>query len=112
MTEAAAGTRTGALDVAETRALTFAGPCAPGDVLGSCDGEVVLIAPDLAVGALWLAHRMLALGGELVTALLGAGAPAGLGESLAEDLRRTHPEVDVVVYHGGQSDHPLLLGVE
>ena len=36
------------------------------------DGEVVLIAPDLAVGALWLAHRMLTPGGELVTVLLGS----------------------------------------
>jgi dihydroxyacetone kinase-like predicted kinase len=76
------------------------------------EGEVVLIAPDLSVGALWLAHRMLTAGGELVTALLGADAPADLGERLVDDLRRTHPEVDVVVYEGGQVDFPLVLGVE
>ena len=45
MTEAAAGTRSGALQVADATALTWAGPCAPGDVLGLVDGEVVLIAP-------------------------------------------------------------------
>ncbi|MGH3614133.1 MAG: DAK2 domain-containing protein [Pseudonocardia sp.] len=112
MAEAAAGTRTAGLLVAETEALTWAGRCEPGDVLGISDGEVVLIAPDLAVGALWLAHRMLTAGGELVTALLGAGIDDELGEGLAIDLRRTHPEVDVMVYRGGQTDYPLVLGVE
>ncbi|OZM78430.1 DAK2 domain-containing protein [Pseudonocardia sp. MH-G8] len=112
MAEAAAGTRTGGLQVAESEALTWVGRCEPGDVLGITDGEVVLIAPDLAVGGLWLAHRMLTAGGEIVTVLLGEAADAALGEGLAADLRRTHPEVDVVVHRGGQSDYPLVLGVE
>jgi len=112
MAEAAAGTRTAGLMVAESEALTWVGHCEPGDVLGISDGEVVLIAPDLAVGALWLAHRMLTAGGEIVTALLGADADESLGEGLALDLRRTHPEVDVVVHRGGQTDFPLVLGVE
>jgi uncharacterized protein len=112
MAEAAAGTRTGGLVVAESEALTWVGRCEPGEVLGITDGEVVLIAPDLAVGALWLAHRMLTAGGEIVTVLLGEGAEASLAEGLAADLRRTHPEVDVVVHRGGQTDYPLVLGVE
>ncbi|MBW0088887.1 DAK2 domain-containing protein [Pseudonocardia sp. KRD-184] len=112
MAEAAALTRTAALVVAETEAMTWVGRCEPGEVLGLSDGEVVLIAPDLAVGALWLAHRMLTAGGEIVTALLGEGADDALGEGLATDLRRTHPEVDVVVHRGGQTDYPIVLGVE
>ena len=112
MAEAAAGTRTAGLVVAESEALTWVGRCEPGDVLGIADGEVVLIAPDLPVGALWLAHRMLTAGGELVTALLGADVDAALGEGLAADLHRTHPEVDLVVYRGGETDYPLVLGVE
>ncbi|WP_219419273.1 DAK2 domain-containing protein [Pseudonocardia nigra] len=112
MADAAAGTRTAGLVVAESEALTWVGRCQPGDVLGISDGEVVVIAPDLAVGALWLAHRMLTAGGELVTVLLGDGADESLGEGLAADLRRTHPEVDVVVHRGGQADYPLVLGVE
>jgi DAK2 domain fusion protein YloV len=112
MAEAAAGTRTAGLLVAEAEALTWVGRCEPGDVLGISDGEVVLIAPDLAVGALWLAHRMLTAGGEIVTALLGDGVDVALGDGLAADLRRTHPEVDVVVHCGGQRDFPLVLGVE
>jgi DAK2 domain fusion protein YloV len=112
MAEAAVGTRTAALLVAETEALTWVGRCEPGDVLGIADGEVVVIAPDLSVGALWLAHRMLLGGGEIVTALLGAGTDAALGDRLAADLHRTHPEVDVVVHRGGQTEYPLVLGVE
>jgi DAK2 domain fusion protein YloV len=112
MAEAAAGTRTGGLVVAESEALTWVGRCEPGEVLGITDSEVVLIAPDLAVGALWLAHRMLTAGGEIVTVLLGEGADPALGVGLAADLRRTHPEVDVVVHRGGQTDYPLVLGVE
>ena len=55
---------------------------------------------------------MLTAGGELVTALLGADVDAALGEGLAADLHRTHPEVDLVVYRGGETDYPLVLGVE
>lgn len=112
MAEAAAGTRTAGLLVAASEALTWVGRCEAGDVLGISDGEVLLIAPDLAVGALWLAHRMLLAGGEIVTALLGQGVEEALGEGLAADLRRTHPEIDVVVLRGGQTDYPLVLGVE
>jgi DAK2 domain fusion protein YloV len=112
MTEAAAGTRSGALQVADEAALTWAGPCAPGDVLGLVDGEVVLIAPDQSVGALWLASRMLTAGGELVTVLLGGEADDALAHGLVAELRRSHPEVDVVVHRGARPGHPLELGVE
>ena len=112
MTEAAAGTRSGALQVADATALTWAGPCAPGDVLGLIDGEVVLIAPDLSVGALWLASRMLTAGGELVTVLLGGEADDALAHGLVAELRRSNPEVDVVVHRGARPGHPLELGVE
>ncbi|MCH6170521.1 DAK2 domain-containing protein [Pseudonocardia alaniniphila] len=112
MAEAAAGTRTGGLLTAETEALTWVGPCEPGDVLGITDGEVVVIAPDLAVGGLWLANRMLTVGGELVTVLLGEGTDPSLADALAAELSRAHPEVDIVVHRGGQSDYAIVLGVE
>jgi uncharacterized protein len=112
MTEAAAGTRSGLLQVAESEALTWAGRCLPGDVLGLVDGEVVLIAPDVSVGALWLASRMVGAGGELVTVLLGDGVADALGESLVTHLGRTHPEVDVVVHRGARPGVPVELGVE
>ena len=114
MAEAAAATRRGELLVAASEALTWAGRCYPGDILGMADGDVVLIGRDGDVvgTACQLADRLLAVGGELLTALLGADAPPELGEALQEHLRRSHPEIEVMVYPGGQQDTLLLIGVE
>ena len=88
------------------------GRCRPGDVLGFVDGEVVLIHDDLAGAARELLDRMLATGGELVTALLHEQVPESLPEQLEEYLRRTHPEVELVCYPGGQLGARLMFGVE
>ncbi|MDQ2708395.1 MAG: DAK2 domain-containing protein, partial [Actinomycetota bacterium] len=112
MAEAAAATRTGVVQVAATDALTWVGRCHAGDVLGLVDGEVVLIEQDLALGVRLLVERMLHAGGELVTVLLGEGAPDGLGEMLQSHLRSAHPEVDVLLYAGGPAGQPVALGVE
>ena len=64
--------------VATEAAITWIGACDAGDVLGFADGEVMLIEPgpaDIAAldrAACGVVERMLAMGGELVTALLGA----------------------------------------
>jgi len=112
MAEAAAVTRTGVVQVAEAEALTWVGRCHAGDVLGLVDGEVVLINHDIAETARQLVDRMLHIGGELVTVLLGIDAPDGIGELLERHLNRTHPEVDVVLYRGGPAGQPVALGVE
>jgi len=112
MAEAAAATRVGGVIVADEEALTWVGRCNPGDVLGLSDGEVVIIEKDAESAARRLADRMLHNGGELLTVLLGADADAELGAALEAHLRQTRPEVDVVVYPGGQPDTLLLLGLE
>ncbi|WP_093146688.1 DAK2 domain-containing protein [Saccharopolyspora antimicrobica] len=112
MAEAAAATRRGELRIADAEALTWVGRCLPGDVLGLIDGEVVLIGDDVPAAARDLAARMLSTGGELVTALIPADAPAGLAEDLADHLRRAHPEVELADYPAGRLDALLLLGVE
>lgn len=112
MAEAAAATRTGVLQVAAVEALTWAGRCQAGDVLGLVDGEVVLIEQQPAEAGCRLVDRMLTAGGELVTVLLGADGPPGLGAVLENHLRRSHPEVEVVLYRGGPAGAPLQLGVE
>jgi dihydroxyacetone kinase-like predicted kinase len=112
MAEAAAATRVGSVLVADEEALTWVGRCSPGDILGLSDGEVVIIEKDAESAARRLADRMLHNGGELLTVLLGADADAGLGAALEAHLRRTRPEVEVVVYPGGQPDTLLLLGLE
>ena len=118
MAEAAAATRRGELTVAREQGITWVGVCQPGDVLGLLDGEVVLIEAGpvtdelVLAAARRLADRMLAGGGELVTALPGADAPAALSQDLAEHVRAGHREVEFTCYAGGQAEAILLLGVE
>ncbi|HYT10925.1 MAG TPA: DAK2 domain-containing protein [Mycobacteriales bacterium] len=112
MAEAAAATRSAEVAVAARDALTMAGPCRAGDVLGLADGEVVLIGQSIRDVAGDLLHRMLSGGGELVTLVLGADAEPDLAGVLEHRLAREHPGVEVTVYAGGQPDAPVLIGVE
>ncbi|MGM1064652.1 DAK2 domain-containing protein [Saccharothrix sp. Mg75] len=115
MAEAAAATRRGEVAVSAREAITWVGRCEPGDLLGMVDGEVVLVAPgseDVGDLACRLVDRMLASGGELVTVLLGRGAPDGLERVLEDHLRVTHPEVELAAYQGGQPDALVVVGVE
>ncbi|TCO57025.1 DAK2 domain-containing protein [Actinocrispum wychmicini] len=118
MAEASAATRRGELVVADADAITWIGPCRAGDLLGFADGEVMRIeqgptTPDKVVtGAYAVVDRMLSVGGELVTALLGADAPEDLADALEKHLRAAHPAVEFVAYRGGQRDSVLMLGVE
>lgn len=112
MSEAAAATRWGSLEIATERALTWVGTCEPGDALGSAGHDVVVVEHDLVAAGVSLLGKLLAAGGELVTMLVGDGAPADLAEQLTRHLDDHHPELEVVVYHGGQRSDLLQLGVE
>ncbi|RLK55468.1 DAK2 domain-containing protein [Actinokineospora cianjurensis] len=118
MAEAAAATRRGEVVVAEADGITWVGPCAAGDVLGFADGEVVLIEPGpagpeaLTKAAIGVVERMLAAGGELVTAVVGQTAPTGLTEAVARHLRQERPDADLATHRGGQTDSVVLFGVE
>ena len=115
MTAAAGHCRHGGVTVAAREAVTMAGVCRAGDVLGIVDGDFVVIGDDLGQVARAVVDRMLGSGGELVTLVTGAaegdGAP-GLAEAVVDHLHRTRPEVDTVSYDGGQPRYLLLLGVE
>jgi DAK2 domain fusion protein YloV len=112
MTAAAGHCRHGGVTIAAREAVTMAGICQPGDVLGIIDGDFAVIGADLVEVASTVVDRMLGSGGELVTAVTGADAPAGLADAVLAHLRRGRPEIDTVVYQGGQPRYPLLLGVE
>ncbi len=112
MAEAAAATRFAEVTIAQREALTSVGICQEGDVLGLIDGEVVEIGRGLVSVALTLVDRLLGVGAELMTVLVGGGAPAGVGELLAGHVRKRAPFTDVSVYLGGQPDYPLIIGVE
>lgn len=112
MTAAAGATRYGAIEVAATEAWTMAGVCRPGQVLGHVENDVALIRDGQAAAAASVVERMLSAGGEMVTLVVGEGAEPGMPEAVADRLRERHSVVDVVVYEGGQTGYPLLIGVE
>ncbi|GII76516.1 dihydroxyacetone kinase [Sphaerisporangium rufum] len=112
MTGAAGHTRHGHVWVADREAMTSTGLCRPGDVLGVVDGDVALIGAEVAAVAVEVAARLLSAASELVTLIVGRDAGGGLARVVQEYLGRARPDVEVVVYHGGQGGYPLLIGVE
>jgi hypothetical protein len=112
MAEAAGACRYGEVCTASREALTVAGRCRPGDLLGLLDGEVSVIGDELAEVCRRLLDRMLGGGGELATLVLGADAPADLGATLEAHLAQVWPFVEVQCYGGGQPRYHLLVGVE
>ena len=111
MTATARHTRHGAVTVAARQAITMAGPCEPGDVLGVIEGDFALVGHDLSAVATEILERMLGGGGELVTLVSGIGSN-GLAAHCEEYVADKHAHVDVVVYDGGQDRYPLLMSVE
>ncbi len=111
MTATARHARHGAVTVAARHALTMAGWCAPGDVLGVIEGDFAVIGADRGDVATTVLQRLVAGGGELVTLVAGHDA-RDLADRAAAWLAQAHPAVDVVVYDGGQERYPLLLSVE
>ncbi len=112
MTAAAAHCRDGAVTIAAKQAMTTAGVCEPGDVLGIVGRDFVEIGVDPLPVAMSVLRRMLATGGELVTLITGADAPDGLAEAIVDAVAEENPAIDCLVYPGGQSRYLLLLGVE
>jgi DAK2 domain fusion protein YloV len=112
MTAAAGHCRHGGVTVASRAAVTMAGICRIGDVLGIVDGDFAVIGSDLVEVATTVVDRMLGSGGELVTVVTGADTDRTLAEAVVAHVRAGRPEVDTVVYAGGQPGYPLLIGVE
>jgi dihydroxyacetone kinase-like predicted kinase len=90
----------------------MAGICQVGDVLGIVDGDFAVIGSDLETVANTVVDRMLGSGGELVTVVTGLDTDPALAKTVVAHVRATRPEVDTVVYDGGQPRYPLLIGVE
>jgi DAK2 domain fusion protein YloV len=112
MSSHASATRHGAVTVASKDALTSAGPCRRGDVLGVVGGDIATVGSDLLAVAEDVMRRLLSSGGELVTVVAGTDAPPGLADDVARWVGREHRDVEVTLVDGGQPHYPLLLGVE
>ncbi|OBI47337.1 dihydroxyacetone kinase [Mycobacterium kyorinense] len=112
MAHAAGGARHGSVRIATEKALTFAGPCEPGDGLGIAGDEVLIVAPDIAAAAIGLIDLLLAAGGELVTVLTGAAVDAAIGHALQQHVHDDHPGTELVTYRTEHRGDALLIGVE
>ncbi len=112
MADASRATRYGAITVATKDAMTSAGLCRVGDVLGVVAGDVVEVGTqsEVVVGA--ILHRLLSTGGELVTLLAGQEATKELIEKARAEAISQQPSLDVVVIDAGQPLWPLIIGVE
>ena len=112
MTATARHARHGAVTVAAKQAITMAGPCEPGDVLGVVEGDFAVVGDDLVAVAVDVLDRLLGGGGELVTLVAGADGRRTSPSAARRTSRSTTPTSTCVVYDGGQDRYPLLVGVE
>ncbi len=112
MSTAAGHTRHGAVTIAESSAMTMAGRCRPGDVLGVVEGDFVEIGTSAAEVGWRIVQRLLSAGGELLTLVEGADATPGLVDDLERRTLGRHDAVDVETLVGGQPRYLVLIGVE
>lgn len=112
MAEAAAGTRWGSLQLADQKMMTLAGMCDVGDVLGLIGSDVLVVAPDQTAAATALVDLMLATGGEMVTVLAGGEVDPAALDAITEQMRRSHPGIELAVYETGQCGDLIEVGVE
>lgn len=112
MSSAAAHTQHGAVTIATEPGMTMVGPCKAGDVLGVIAGDFAVIGDNVFEVAVAVLDRILSPGGEMVTVVLGEGGAEGVEAHLTEHLRQARPDVDLVVYDGGQENYPLFIAVE
>jgi dihydroxyacetone kinase-like predicted kinase len=112
MSRAAGHARHGGVTVAETAAMTMAGPCRPGDVLGVLEGDIVEIGDSLTEVGWRVIARLLAGGGELLTLVTGEGAGSELVDELSHRAHQAAEALDIEVVDGGQRRYVLLVGME
>jgi len=112
MSSAAAHTQHGAITVATEPGMTMVGPCQPGDFLGVVAGDFAYVGQSAAEVAIEVLDRIVSPGAELVTFVVGDGAEQGLTDLLIAHLQEVRPDIDTVVYEGGQENYPLFIAVE
>lgn len=112
MTRSAGATHYGAVTVATRDALTMAGECHVGDVLGLIDGDIAVVGSSVMEVSLLVLGRLLAPGAELLTVVSGDGCSSNQMLELNRWVRATYPLVDLETMNGGQPLWPLIFGVE
>lgn len=112
MSRAAGATRYGGVTVSSKEAMTSAGVCRPGDVLGLVSGDIVRIGTDEVAVALAVVAELVRGDSGLVTLLSGSDFDEDDLAAVVEALEEEYPQLDVVAENGGQPLWPLIIGVE
>jgi uncharacterized protein len=112
MSTAAGHARHAGVTIAERPAMTMAGYCQPGAVLGLVEGDVVEIGDSVVETGWRVVERLLASGGELLTLITGAGADRTIAVELARRAHQAHNGLEVEILDGGQRRYLLLVGLE
>lgn len=112
MSSAAAHTQHGAVTIATEPGMTMVGPCRPGDVLGVVAGDFAVVGDDIASVTEQVLERILSPAAEMVTIVLGEDGDTAVEQQVGAYLRDARPDVDLVVYEGGQENYPLFIAVE
>ena len=110
MARASSATRYGGVTVASKEAITTAGRCQVGDVLGLVDGDIVEIGDAVDDVALRIIDRMRSSTSELVTLVTGSEVPDDLVDMVGAHLQDALLDLEVVP--GGQPFWPVIVGVE
>jgi len=110
MARASSATRYGGVTVASKEAITTAGRCQVGDVLGLVDGDIVEIGDAVDEVALRIIDRMRSSTSELVTLVTGSEVPDDLVDMVGAHLQDALLDLEVVP--GGQPFWPVIVGVE
>ena len=83
-----------------------------GDFMGLTDKTIVSVGSDLQGTAKELIESLLDEDSELVSLYYGSDATKEQAEQLAEDIERTHEDVEVEVQYGGQPVYSYFISVE
>ena len=110
MEGAAALVRVGAVTRASRSTVLGALEIEEGQFLGLVDGDPVTTGPVVDVVAREVVERLLVESSDVLTILLGEGAPDA--ERLLSEIETAHPELEIDVHDGGQPHYPLLFSVE
>lgn len=112
MADAASSTRFARLDTADSAARTVVGPCKPGDILGYIGHDVAVVSDSPATALHEIVTTLVAFGGEMLTIIATPHLPDTLVSAVTDQLRATHPDLEIVTYRTGGGDALAYIGVE
>jgi hypothetical protein len=83
-----------------------------GQAIGVIDGDLRVIANDIAAAVRACVEQMLHPGASLLTLYAGRDARAEDAEALAAELRARYPTLEIELVSGGQPHYPYLISLE